>query len=131
MKIIDESVVATIRKIVVALVLIAGTVGGPAHAGMWDKVKDAYDDQKAGLQRAASIPASIDSRNETDGEIIVEMDRNRERHRIAPRGQATFGEAHVGDKPTFYVKHGDTVQFARQVNIAGGRASYGWNGSRF
>ncbi len=77
--------------------------------------------------------ASIDFRNETDSPIRVDMDNNRESHEIAPHGQGTFSEAHVGDAPTFRVKNADGQDaYSRRVNpISTPHSSLGWNGTTF
>lgn len=76
--------------------------------------------------------AEIRFRNETDQPITVVMDSNRERRDIAPHAQALFGEANIGDAPTFRVLNAQGQEvFGRQVGPVGRRSSFGWNGTGF
>lgn len=77
--------------------------------------------------------ATVDFRNETDKDITVSMDSDREVHAIAAHGQATFGQAKVGEAPTFYVKRPSdgVVLYSRKVGNLGAASSLGWNGSTF
>jgi hypothetical protein len=87
----------------------------------------------AGTLVGSITNATIDFRNSTNKTILVVMDSNRESHKIAAHGQATFSKANVGDAPTFYVKDekGEQVIFSRKVGSIGLKSSLGWNGSSF
>ena len=80
------------------------------------------------------IDASIDFRNETGSPILVVMDSDRERHNIAPGGQATFSKANLGDAPTFRVLDptNNLEIFSRRIDpITTPHSSLGFNGSTF
>ena len=100
--------------------------------GLFDNVVKPINDA-VGVLVDNVTNATIDFRNSTNTIILVVMDSNRESHRIAAGGQATFGKANIGDKPTFYVKDesGDKVLFSRQVGVIGAKSSFGWNGTDF
>ena len=87
---------------------------------------------QAGNSISGNIPRSIDFRNGSNEPIEVVMDTDRERHVIAPHGQATFSESNIGDIPTFriYRPGSKTCLFSRKTNLAI-NASYGWNGENF
>lgn len=103
-------------------------------------ISDVYEKLKkeAGEKAAEAFKGmtkiSIDFRNETDKPIHVVMDNDREKHDIAPHGQATFSEAHIMDAPTFRVIDQTTNLdvFSRRINaITTAHASLGWNGTEF
>lgn len=127
----------TILKTTLQAVVLAGTLTtNHAQAGFWDEVGKAVNKSVENVVRAipARVPASIDFRNSTDKPIRVVMDSNREEHSIAPKGQATFGKANVGDAPTFrvYDCNGDNCLFSRRVAMRTTlHSSFGWNGGDF
>jgi hypothetical protein len=91
-------------------------------------------EKKASEAVGSFTKASIDFRNETGNPIRVVMDNNREVHDIAPHGQATFSEAHIGDAPTFRVVNAANGQeiFSRRINpITTPHSSLGFNGQTF
>jgi hypothetical protein len=79
-----------------------------------------------------SSNAAVDVRNETDEEIFVEMNNNREIHAIAPHGQATFSTPNIGDMPVFslHKKQGGPVVSSKKIgHPIGTHSSLTWNGS--
>jgi hypothetical protein len=75
--------------------------------------------------------AVVDFRNDSDQAITVIMNNN-ESFTIEAHGQVTFTKANIGDTPSFYIKDSKgTVIFAKQVEMLGAKATFGWNGSKF
>ena len=101
--------------------------------GLFDSVvKKIEKSIENAVDSVTQIDATIDFRNETDQEIKVTMDGNREVHTIAPHGRATFSEANVGDMPTFRVFNSSGAEvFGRKINPVVIKSSLGWNGNRF
>jgi hypothetical protein len=110
-----------------ATILQSGLTQNGREEGIFDRIVDRIIDVVP-----LSVPASIEFRNETDSAIVVVLDNNRERKEIAPRGQAAFGNANVGDQPTLHVLNaaGQEV-FARRIGTIGVFSNLGWNGGSF
>ncbi len=127
------------RKIVrLELALIFMTTFGlvivpwSAHAGFKERLLRIVGQL---VESIDGIPASIDFRNETDETIYVVMDTNRENHIIAPKGQATFSKANIGDAPTFRV-YSDTDHskclYSKRVDIrTSPHSSFGYRNGKF
>lgn len=101
--------------------------------GMFDSVvKKIEKSIENAVESVTQVDATIDFRNETDQEITVTMDGNRESHKIAPHGSTTFSKANVGDMPTFRVINSAGVElFGRKINPVVIKSSLGWNGNGF
>jgi hypothetical protein len=103
-------------------------------SGIFDEIGDVISGIGGVLSGTGVNNASIDFRNETGSSIRVVMDSNRERHDIAPNGQATFSQANLGDAPTFHVHDltNDLEIFSRRIEpITTPHSSLGFNGSTF
>ena len=87
---------------IAVLLLPAAIAVTPVHAkGFFEKlVTNPIELIEDGVKSVSKV--RIDVWNHTGSPIKTVMDNNREVRTIAPGGKATFGNANLGDMPTFH-----------------------------
>lgn len=99
---VKPEAILAVRSEYPAAILASGTGPVPRAEGIFDRIVDRVVDALP-IDRVTQLDARIRFKNSTNATITVVMDNNRERHVIAPSGEATFVNANVGDRPTFQV----------------------------